>query len=78
MDLNELIDIIAKKEAAGEIIGLLMLWDNTNIGVHLIIHSELELLFDISVNRKVLNLDNEKITDVNWYYRKNNRIIDRK
>jgi hypothetical protein len=66
--VEELMNIVSKKEVCGEIIGLLMLWDTTDIGVQLLIRSELELSFSISVNRKTI--DNGNITDVNWYLEK--------
>lgn len=69
--IDELLDIVDKKESCREIIGLLMLWDRTDIGVHLLIHSELQISFSIDVNRKIINnLDNVNITDVNWYLEK--------
>ncbi|WP_160676550.1 hypothetical protein [Clostridium sp. C8-1-8] len=62
---EELMSIFHKKEDRGEKIGLLMLWDNTDVGVELLISSELELMFSLSVNRKTIG--NGSITDVNWY-----------
>ncbi|WP_261828717.1 hypothetical protein [Inconstantimicrobium mannanitabidum] len=81
ISVEELMNIVNKKEICREIIGLLMLWDTTDVGVQLLIHSELELSFSISVNRKTI--DNGNITDVNWYLekiitllKKNNYIIE--
>ncbi|MDS0526552.1 hypothetical protein NNC19_12745 [Clostridium sp. SHJSY1] len=84
ISINELMDIVDKKEERREVIGLIMLWDTTEIGVNLLIHSELELSFSCSINRKKLNnLDNRSITDVNWYVekiipllQKNNYIVE--
>lgn len=68
ISIEELIGIVNKKEARGEIVGLGMLWDATDVGVQLLIHSELELSFSININRRVINsLNNENITDINWY-----------
>lgn len=68
ISIEELIGIVDKKEACEEIVGLLMLWDITDVGVQLLIRSELELSFSISINRKIINsLNNESITDINWY-----------
>lgn len=69
--INELMDIVDKKEDRGEKIGLIMLWDLTEIGVSLLIHSELELSFSCTINRKrLVNSDNRSITDINWYVEK--------
>ncbi|WP_180277962.1 MULTISPECIES: hypothetical protein [unclassified Clostridium] len=38
-------NISSEKEACGEIIGILISWNTTNVGVQLLIHSELELSF---------------------------------
>lgn len=66
--IKELLDIIDKKEKLGEIVGVSMLWDTTDIGVQLLIRSELELSFLLNVNRKTLiSSDSKNLTDVNWY-----------
>lgn len=76
ISVEELIDIVDKKEACGEIIGLVMLWDTTDVGVQLIIRSELELSFSVSINRKVIHsLNNGSVTDINWYVERIIRLL---
>ena len=84
ISIEELVNIVEEKESRGELIGILMLWDSTEFGVELLIHSELELSFNLSVNRKVITYaKNTHITDINWYLEKiviplkeNNYIIE--
>lgn len=81
ISVEQLINIVEKKESHGEIIGILMFWDSTEIGVELLIRSELELSFNLSINRKLIG--NTENTDINWYIEKivvllkeNNYIIE--
>lgn len=68
INIKELTEIVNKKEACGELVGLELLWDTTDIGGHLLIHSELNFSFSIIINRKELNsLNNDRVTDINWY-----------
>lgn len=68
INIEELTEIVNKKEACGELVGLELLWDTTDIGGHLLIHSELNFSFSIIINRKELNsLNNDRVTDINWY-----------
>ncbi|MNP67507.1 hypothetical protein D3C76_1633470 [compost metagenome] len=55
-----------------------MLWESTEIGVHLLIHSELELSFSLDVNRKIISyLDNKSLTDIDWYMARTIRLLEK-
>ena len=68
ISMNELMDIIEKKESAAELIGISMYWKETNIGVELLSRSSVELSFSLDINRKRIQESNiMSITDANWY-----------
>ncbi|WP_160117930.1 hypothetical protein, partial [Lacrimispora sphenoides] len=60
-------EIVEQKEQAGEIIGVGLTWGNTDIGVILLIYTNYQLSFSLTINRKKLQ---SNITDFNWYLEK--------
>lgn len=57
-------DIFIEKENSGEIVGVVMLWENTNIGGEFLFHSALNLSVLLSINRRVSLCG---VTDATWY-----------
>lgn len=65
---EDIMSIIETKYNQSEVIGFLLFWEKTNIGIHILIHSEFDLAISLSVNRKKLKCcDGTYLTDVNWY-----------
>jgi hypothetical protein len=69
---DEMLDkILRKKEEAGEIIGLAIMWKDTNVGGTLLIWNDCGISFNPSINRKVLKEGtSSNFTDVSWYLEK--------
>ena len=78
--LPELLKILKQKELEKELIGVRILWQDTEIGGEVLLLQEEEMLkqgihtsmsFLLTSNRKFLiDKDGLKITDVNWYLTK--------
>ncbi len=63
-----LLNIVKSKEKAGEIIGVSITWNNSNIGGDLLIFEDGTLSLSACINRQeFVTKDEYKITDVNWY-----------
>lgn len=77
IELSALMEIFKKKEQNGELIGVMMNWQNTEIGGELLLRTEkyvtenninTPMSFCLSSDRKILaDYGDFKITDVNWY-----------
>lgn len=68
---SKLLEMISQKEKNGEVIGVVLYWKDTDIGISVLIFPDYEITFNITINRMKLDdiFDND-ITDVNWYIRK--------
>lgn len=65
---TEVFKIIEKKEDANEWVGLIIYWENTNIGITLLATASDNVTLSFEVNRKRLNEEDiTSLTDVNWY-----------
>ncbi len=62
---SDFLEVVKRKEQAGEIVGVVINWGNTNVGGDLLIHQDYKLTFSITVNRK--SLEDSDLTDFNWY-----------
>lgn len=62
-------DIIKKKCECGEPIGVLLFWENTDIGIDMIIYPEFNLTISLNINRKKI-IDGIIFTDINWYIKR--------
>lgn len=60
-------EILIKKEAMGELIGVILYWKESDIGIIIIIDRTNEIIIDLSINRKTLGNKKKGLTDVNWY-----------
>lgn len=66
---NDVLDLLTIKEEKGEKNGISLYWDDSNIGVNLLVHSANEISFDLCYNLKeCCTEENSNITDINWYY----------
>ena len=67
----DLMKIILKKEQNNEIIGIVLFWEDTDIGISMLIFQNCQVTFNITINRmKLDNVSNIDITDINWYIKK--------
>ena len=60
-------EIIKQKEIANEDIGVDIYWKNTEIGLSLLIFSDLKVTLILSINRVKIDLQDIDITDSSWY-----------
>lgn len=68
---EELYSILNNKQAAGETIGIVMSWQNTNIGGIFLVYPNNEISISLSINRQKMLLENKySLTDFNWYLAK--------
>ena len=56
----------AVKEQKGETIGVNLYWEDTDIGISLLITEPNQLLIDLGINRRYLD-ESVCLTDFNWY-----------
>ena len=71
IDWSILKEIIAAKELAGEVVGLVMTWQKTLIGGTLLLYPDQKISFGINVNRQEKLLPGKyRITDFEWYLSK--------
>ncbi len=68
-DENKVFHIIHEKVQNQELVGITLMWENTDIGVNALFYPSLsEISFSTEINRKLIeNLD---ITDYTWYIEK--------
>ena len=65
---KELMQILAEKEKKKELIGIVLTWQDTNIGGSVLFYNSGEISFILNVDRKILHgFNNFKMTDSNWY-----------
>lgn len=65
---EELIKILKEKECRNEPVGVVLTWQNTNVGGAFIFQSPEKLSIDLIVNRKIFyGINNFNMTDGNWY-----------
>jgi len=80
ISLPELMKIFEEKEQKGELIGVMMTWQDTSIGGGVLLYREKEMhqknihtsmTFSLDSDRQLIpNIEPFKITDVNWYLTK--------
>lgn len=68
---DEISSIINTKEENNETIGIVLTWKDTQIGGNLLMFSENEFSFCITINRRYIEFDGTiRLIDVNWYIEK--------
>lgn len=66
-NIEEIFNIIDEKERSNEVIGLVLYWRKTNIGVRVTFKSIDDINIALDINRKeIKGLNN--MTNVNWYF----------
>jgi hypothetical protein len=71
LDYDALMNIIEKKANNDEVVGVELVWKDTEIGGQLLIFNSTELSFNITINRKYIYTDSLlNLVDVNWYIEK--------
>lgn len=65
---TELMQILTEKEKQKELIGVVLTWQNTNIGGSFLFYNSNIISAILNVDRKILHgLNDFKMTDANWY-----------
>lgn len=65
---EELMKTIQEKQEEKELIGVVLTWQNTNIGGSFLFYPSNEISMSLNVDRQVLyGINNFKTTDANWY-----------
>ena len=64
--ISELYDIVSVKEKDNEVIGVDLYWNNTDVGVTLLIFNPHDISFSIDINVKYFDQKTQLI-DFNWY-----------
>ncbi|MBA4538840.1 hypothetical protein H1Z61_17350 [Bacillus aquiflavi] len=66
-DEQKVINILKIKQELNEVGGIELIFDNSSIGINLLLYPECRISVIFSINRKVIM---EQITDANWYFEK--------
>lgn len=69
MHKDDFMLLLQKKEKQGEVVGVAIFWQNTDIGGHLLFHSNQEISFMLDTNIQYID-EETKIPDFNWYVEK--------
>lgn len=69
ISFEQLFEILRQKQECNELIGMTLLWENTDVGVILLFHADGTLSFSTNINRVALDAEcsGRKLTDMNWY-----------
>ncbi|ENW81690.1 hypothetical protein F909_01374 [Acinetobacter sp. ANC 3929] len=67
ISVEELFLILNEKNSLKELIGVVLTWEDSNIGGEFLLDSEGKVTVSLSINRCMLS---SGITDVNWYLEK--------
>lgn len=66
-NLQSLLKILNTKEFQGELIGVILVWKDSEIGGSFLIHQDGTLSINMSINRQIIKGAGFETTDVNWY-----------
>lgn len=65
---GDLLEIISQKQACKEVVGLVLYWDRSDIGISVLFESYNRILISLDINRKTMIPGNSRsTTDINWY-----------
>ncbi len=71
LDLNQLHNIINKKEENNEIVGLVMTWLDTGVGGSILFWDKTSFSINLYINRMIVHCnDNSSFTNYSWYIEK--------
>ncbi|MCX4025765.1 hypothetical protein H0A36_07010 [Endozoicomonas sp. SM1973] len=66
---KQTLKLLSEKEEAEELIGVVLTWQNTDVGGEILFNLDLSMSFVVSINRKTIGNCNS-VTDMNWYLTK--------
>lgn len=68
-NLPDALQEIEAKSGLGEMLGILLVSDNSDCGGEFLIYSDCKVVFSLTVNRRLLS-ESEHVTDIGWYITK--------
>ena len=66
--VEELQEIIEKKQEKNELVGLVMYYENSDEGITILAKNTKEIVICLNINRKTVEDSRESITDIGWYF----------
>ena len=67
MSKGELYRLIGRKQERGEMVGLVMYYCDTDVGITLLAENTASIMIMLNINRRTLGEDFYEITDIGWY-----------
>ncbi len=68
ISIDTLFDIVRNKELLGEMVGVMLTWEDSLIGGSFLFDNDKSVMFNICINRKkIIGYDDYNMTNVNWY-----------
>lgn len=67
MSKGELYSLIGRKQERGEMVGLVMYYCDTDVGITLLAENTASIMIMLNINRRTLGEDFYEITDIGWY-----------
>ena len=64
---GEVYSLIGRKQEHGEMVGVVMYYHDTDIGITLLAESTASIMIMLNINRKTVGEDFYEITDIGWY-----------
>ena len=68
ISLDDLREVIKKKQSLQETIGLVLYYEKTGHGITVLAKDTEEFFFGLDINRKTYDTSRESITDLGWYF----------
>lgn len=65
-NVQHALNILTEKQMCGELLGIVLMWQDSQVGGEVLLATNGVLTFIASINREKL-LREEELTDVNWY-----------
>ena len=65
---SELQEIINNKQDKFELVVLNLYYENSDVGITLMVKNTKEIIIDLNINRKTVENNRESITDIGWYF----------
>lgn len=68
ISIDTLFDIVRNKELLGEMVGVMLTWEDSLIGGSFLFDNDKSFTFNICINRKIIiGYDDYNMTNVSWY-----------
>lgn len=69
--IERLLEILSEKDTRGELIGVALTWENSNIGGNFLLRKNGAITVSLNINRRVINtVSSNTFTYINWYMSK--------